>query len=42
LVNANVTARPDVERLYQQMLTEMQSDDFLAVAHYLTAWGTKP
>jgi ubiquinone/menaquinone biosynthesis C-methylase UbiE len=41
LVSAKVTAQQDVERLYQQMLNEMQSPDFLAVAFYLTVWGTK-
>jgi hypothetical protein len=41
LVNTNVKEQPDIEQLYQQMLTEMQSPDFLAVALYLTVWGTK-
>jgi ubiquinone/menaquinone biosynthesis C-methylase UbiE len=40
LVSTKVTTQQDVERLYQQMLTEMQSPDFLAVAFYLTVWGT--
>ena len=42
LVNTKVKKQPDIEQLYQQMLTEMQSEDFLAVAYYLTVWGTKP
>jgi hypothetical protein len=36
-----VATQQDVEQLYQQMLNEMQSTDFLAVAFYLTVWGTK-
>jgi ubiquinone/menaquinone biosynthesis C-methylase UbiE len=42
LVNTKVAGQPDIEQLYQQMLTEMQSPDFLAIAYYLTVWGTKP
>ncbi len=30
------------EQTYQQMLSEMQSDDFCAGAFSLTVWGTKP
>src|SRR5579884_608175 len=41
LVKTKVKEQPDIEQLYQQMLTEMQSPDFLAVALYLTVWGTK-
>ncbi len=42
LINAGVTTREEVEQLYQQMQVEMHSDDFLAVAFYLTVWGKKP
>jgi len=28
--------------VYQQMLSELQAEDFLAVAFWLTVWGNKP
>lgn len=42
LVEAGVTTQEEVEQVYQQMLSELQSEDFLAVAFWLTVWGTKP
>jgi hypothetical protein len=42
LVEAGVTTQGEVEQVYQQMLSELQSEDFLAVAFWLTVWGTKP
>ncbi len=41
LVNSGVTTQQEVEQLYQQMLTEIQSDDFGAVAFSLTVLGKK-
>jgi SAM-dependent methyltransferase len=32
----------DYEKIYQQMLREMQEPDFVATWHLLTAWGNKP
>jgi ubiquinone/menaquinone biosynthesis C-methylase UbiE len=31
----------DYEKVYQRALNEMQQSDFVAIAHLLTAWGTK-
>lgn len=42
LINAGVTTQEEVDQLYQQMQAEMQLDDFLALAFYLTVWGKKP
>jgi ubiquinone/menaquinone biosynthesis C-methylase UbiE len=42
LIRAGVTTPEAVEQTYQQMLSEMQSDDFCAGAFSLTVWGTKP
>ncbi len=41
LVNAGVTTQQEVEQVYQQMLSEIQSDDFGAVAFSLTVLGKK-
>lgn len=42
LIQAEVTTPEQVEQVYQQMLSEMQADNFCATAFYLTAWGSKP
>jgi ubiquinone/menaquinone biosynthesis C-methylase UbiE len=42
LVRTGVTTAQAVEQTYQQMLSEMQSDDFCAGAFSLIVWGTKP
>ena len=42
LVAAAVTTQQEVEQLYQQMLTELASERFDAVAFSLIAWGTSP
>jgi ubiquinone/menaquinone biosynthesis C-methylase UbiE len=41
LVNTGVTTQQEVEQIYQQMLSEVQSDDFVAVAFSLTVLGKK-
>lgn len=42
LIRTGVTTQETVEQAYQQMLSEMQSDDFCAGAFSLTVWGTRP
>jgi len=42
LIRTGVATPEAVEQTYQQMLSEMQSDDFCAGAFSLTVWGTKP
>ena len=42
LIRTGVTTAEAVEQTYQQMLSEMQSDDFCAGAFSLTVWGTRP
>jgi ubiquinone/menaquinone biosynthesis C-methylase UbiE len=42
LVASAVTTRQEVEQLYQQMLAELASEQFDAVAFSLIAWGTRP
>ena len=42
LIRTGVTTQEAVEQTYQQMLSEMQSDDLCAGAFSLTVWGTKP
>ncbi len=42
LIRTGVTTPEEVEQTYQQMLSEMQSDDFCAGAFSLTVWGTRP
>lgn len=41
LIEAGVTTQEEVEQVYQQMLSELRSQDFLAVAFWLTVWGNK-
>jgi ubiquinone/menaquinone biosynthesis C-methylase UbiE len=36
------SATPDYEVIYRQALKEMSQPDFLIVADFLTAWGSKP
>lgn len=42
LVKCGLTTQEEAEVLYQQALTEMYSDDFCAIAFYLSVWGVKP
>jgi len=42
LVAAAVTTQQEVEQLYQQLLTELGSEQFDAVAYSLIAWGIRP
>ena len=42
LVATAITTQQEVEQLYQQMLTELESEQFDAVAYSLLAWGIKP
>jgi ubiquinone/menaquinone biosynthesis C-methylase UbiE len=42
LIRTGVTTREAVEQTYQQMVSEMQTDDFCAGAFSLTVWGTRP
>jgi ubiquinone/menaquinone biosynthesis C-methylase UbiE len=39
---AHIPDQDKVEQLYNQMLTEMLSDDFVGIIYMLTAWGQKP
>jgi ubiquinone/menaquinone biosynthesis C-methylase UbiE len=41
-INTGVTTQQEVDRVYEQMLLEMMSDDFCAVHYLLTVWGEKP
>lgn len=41
LLQAKVAEPSDIEQTYQQMLNEMQSEDFVALAFSLTAWGIR-
>jgi SAM-dependent methyltransferase len=42
LVKTGVITQEEVESLYQRMLTEMRSDAFCAMWHFMTVWGKKP
>jgi ubiquinone/menaquinone biosynthesis C-methylase UbiE len=42
LVAAAVTTQGEAEQIYQQMLTELTSERFDAVAYSLIAWGIRP
>ena len=42
LISTGVTTQETAEQTYQQMLSEMESDDFSAGAFSLTVWGTRP
>jgi ubiquinone/menaquinone biosynthesis C-methylase UbiE len=42
LVKTGVATQEEVNLLYQQTLEEMRSDDFCALAYFLTVWGETP
>ena len=42
LVTTGVTTQEEGTQVYQQMLAEMQAEDFSAVGFYLVVWGKKP
>ena len=42
LIKMGATTQEEVDRVYQQMLAEMLSDDFCAVWYFLCIWGEKP
>jgi len=42
LVSVGVATQEEVEQTYQQMLIDMQSDDFKGMWYLLTVWGKKP
>jgi ubiquinone/menaquinone biosynthesis C-methylase UbiE len=42
LLKMQVTTPADIERIYQQMLVEMYSEDFCGIWFYLSVWGYKP
>ncbi len=42
LVRTGVTTQQEVNILYQQVMEEMQGDDFCAVIFYITTWGEIP
>ena len=41
-MTTGVTTQEEVSQAYQQMLAEMQAEDFSAVGFYLVVWGKKP
>jgi ubiquinone/menaquinone biosynthesis C-methylase UbiE len=41
MVKIGLGTQEELERVYQQMLAEMQADDFCAVWYLLSAWGRK-
>ncbi|WP_052889590.1 class I SAM-dependent methyltransferase [Thermogemmatispora carboxidivorans] len=42
MVRAGVATREELARLYQQVVAEMQQEEFCAVWNFLTVWGRKP
>jgi hypothetical protein len=42
LPQAHIPDQDRVDQLYDQMLTEMLSDEFVGIIYMLTAWGKKP
>ncbi len=42
LLRMGVAGKQEVESLFQQMLAEVQTEDFCGIGFYLTAWGKKP
>lgn len=42
LSQTNVATQEEIAHTYQDMVSNMQSDSFSAVAFYMTAWGQKP
>jgi ubiquinone/menaquinone biosynthesis C-methylase UbiE len=42
LLQMRMMTQPEIEHLQQQMLSEMQSEEFRGVGFYRTVWGNKP
>jgi ubiquinone/menaquinone biosynthesis C-methylase UbiE len=42
LIQAGMGDQQELDQVYQQMLAEMQSESFCALAYCLTVWGKKP
>lgn len=42
LIKTGIVTQEEVDRLYQQTLEETRSDDFCAMAFFLTVWGETP
>ena len=42
MVKLGLGTQEELERIYLQMLSEMQADDFCAIWYLLSAWGRKP
>jgi ubiquinone/menaquinone biosynthesis C-methylase UbiE len=42
LLRMEMTTEAEFDELYQQMLTDMRSDDFCGNSFFLTVWGVKP
>jgi ubiquinone/menaquinone biosynthesis C-methylase UbiE len=42
LVSTGAATQAEVSQAYQQMLADMQAEDFSAVGFYLVVWGKKP
>lgn len=42
IVKAGIASSEEIERLYQQMQIEMNSDDFCCVWTFVSFWGVKP
>lgn len=42
ILRAEVTTQAELDRLYEQVLEEMQAPDFCGIYSLLTAWGEKP
>ena len=42
LVGTGLITQPEMERLYERALAEMQQEDFCGMWHFTTFWATKP
>jgi ubiquinone/menaquinone biosynthesis C-methylase UbiE len=42
LIQLGITAQEEFDRLHQQLMAEMLSDNFCAVGFLMTVWGNKP
>jgi SAM-dependent methyltransferase len=42
LIKMGVTTQEEVDRLYEQALTEMASADYCSLWYFLSTWGVKP
>ncbi len=42
LTGAGVISASDFQQLHQQILIELQQEDFCGMWHYMSVWGTKP